>query len=228
MDSAAMYAIIGSFGGGCFLVAGVAIARNEYIYRMNKPPEERGPLCFCCPRWLWWAVYRVLDCIFGSRAKVRPARKENKNIVPPTDPPFKEGVDCMFVVKRLKNDGIIDEAQCKLLSEFVASRDPRLVGLVRKYSRNMTENTVLTRNTAFHSALVLLARNPPPDPRILEAARLKAALDAEAEAKQKAAAEAQRRWRAAFLATKTAKPPPEDDGSSDEEVGNGGFSWLHT
>eukprot|EP00614_Pseudopedinella_elastica_P027506 CAMPEP_0172643682 /NCGR_PEP_ID=MMETSP1068-20121228/237960_1 /TAXON_ID=35684 /ORGANISM="Pseudopedinella elastica, Strain CCMP716" /LENGTH=132 /DNA_ID=CAMNT_0013457795 /DNA_START=229 /DNA_END=627 /DNA_ORIENTATION=- len=76
----------------------------------------------------------------------------------------------MYMIQRLKKDGILDNTQASRLSGSVAKRDFRLMRLVQKHERR---GIPITRNEEFRAELVLLGREsprpPPPRNQDLEA-----------------------------------------------------------
>ena len=152
MDSAAMFTLLGVLGGLVLAVAAAAVSYNEYLYRKARG-ETDGPWCVCCTMAFWRKLRQRLGCP-GKTVK-NPDNAVGGREVKPYLPPFKESVDCMFLVQRLKKDGLVDTAGAKRLSDIVASRDPRLLALVRKHTKNITADTVLTRNAEFQVSIVL-------------------------------------------------------------------------
>jgi hypothetical protein len=133
-------------------VAASAVSYNEYLYRKARG-ETNEPWCCCFSATVWRDVQRrlgwpITDLVTGQ-GKTNSRDAVSVPEVQRYQPPFKESVDCMFLVKRLKKDGLVDEDGAKRLSDTVASRDPRLLALIRKHTKNLTADSVLTRNAEF-------------------------------------------------------------------------------
>lgn len=148
MDATTMYILIGCAGGLVLTVAAAAVLYNEYLYRKARG-ETNEPWSCCFSAVFWRDVRRRLGCAPKDQGQGKKPGAVGGREVKPYLPTFKESVDCMFLVRRMKKDGLIDEAGAKRLSDAVASRDTRLLALVRKHTKKATADTVLTRNAEF-------------------------------------------------------------------------------
>mmetsp|Transcript_15841 Transcript_15841/g.18695 ORF Transcript_15841/g.18695 Transcript_15841/m.18695 type:complete len:249 (+) Transcript_15841:66-812(+) len=149
------------------LIALIAIGRNEYIYRLNKPADDVNEDITClegCIKFIREKFYCFSICCSKCvKIKIHSIDEELGNETNPIEenkvtPPPKSlipSVDIMFIIRRLKKDQMITSKHVTILSRLVATKDPRLISLIKKHNEH---NRIISRNEKLKTALVLLAR----------------------------------------------------------------------